>query len=78
MNILPLLMTVTMVIQQKLTPTAGDPAQQKIMLVMMPAMMLFFLYNFASGLALYWTTQNVLMIVQQLIYLQRKKRLENK
>ncbi len=78
LNILPLLMTVTMVIQQKLTPTAGDPAQQKIMLVMMPAMMLFFLYNFASGLALYWTTQNVLMIVQQLIYLQRKKRLENK
>jgi YidC/Oxa1 family membrane protein insertase len=76
LNILPLLMTATMVIQQKLTPTAGDPAQQKIMLIMMPAMMLFFLYNFASGLALYWTTQNVLMIVQQLIYLQRKKRQE--
>lgn len=78
LNILPLLMTVTMVIQQKLTPTAGDPAQQKIMLIMMPAMMLFFLYNFASGLALYWTTQNVLMIVQQLIYLRRKKRTEGK
>lgn len=73
LNILPLLMTVTMVIQQKLTPAAGDPQQQKIMLVMMPAMMLFFLYNFASGLALYWTTQNVLMILQQLIYKQRKK-----
>ena len=73
LNILPLLMTVTMVIQQKLTPAAGDPQQQKIMMVMMPAMMLFFLYNFASGLALYWTTQNVLMIVQQLIYKQRKK-----
>ena len=74
LNILPLLMTATMVIQQKLTPAAGDPAQQKIMMIMMPAMMLFFLYNFASGLALYWTTQNVLMIVQQLIYKQRKKR----
>jgi YidC/Oxa1 family membrane protein insertase len=73
LNILPLLMTVTMVIQQKLTPAAGDPQQQKIMMIMMPAMMLFFLYNFASGLALYWTTQNVLMIVQQLIYKQRKK-----
>lgn len=73
LNILPLLMTITMVIQQKMTPTAGDPQQQKIMMIMMPAMMLFFLYNFASGLALYWTTQNVLMIVQQLLYKQRKK-----
>lgn len=76
LNILPLLMTATMIIQQKMTPTAGDPAQQKIMMIMMPAMMLFFLYNFASGLALYWTTQNVLMIVQQMLYLQRKKKLE--
>lgn len=74
LNILPLLMTITMVIQQKMTPAAGDPTQQKIMLVMMPAMMLFFLYNFASGLALYWTTQNILMIVQQLLYKQRKKK----
>lgn len=73
LNILPLLMTVTMIIQQKMTPTAGDPQQQKIMMIMMPAMMLFFLYNFASGLALYWTTQNILMIVQQLIYKRRKK-----
>jgi len=76
LNILPLLMTITMIIQQKMTPTAGDPQQQKIMMIMMPAMMLFFLYNFASGLALYWTTQNFLMIVQQLIYKQRKKRAE--
>jgi YidC/Oxa1 family membrane protein insertase len=73
LNILPLLMTGTMILQMKLSPTAGDPAQQKIMMVMMPLMMLFFLYNFASGLALYWTTQNVLMIVQQLIYQRRKK-----
>ncbi len=73
LNILPLLMTATMILQMKLSPTAGDPAQQKIMMIMMPAMMLFFLYNFASGLALYWTTQNVLMIVQQLLYKQRKK-----
>jgi YidC/Oxa1 family membrane protein insertase len=73
LNVLPLLMTITMIFQMKLSPAAGDPQQQKIMQVMMPAMMLFFLYNFASGLALYWTTQNVLMILQQLIYQQRKK-----
>jgi YidC/Oxa1 family membrane protein insertase len=67
LNLLPLLMSFTMWLQMKLSPSAGDPAQQKIMAVMMPIMMLFFLYNFASGLALYWTTQNVLMIVQQLM-----------
>ncbi len=73
LNILPLLMTITMYFQQKLTPAGGDPQQQKIMRIMMPGMMLFFLYNFASGLALYWTTQNLLMIVQQLVYQYRRK-----
>lgn len=67
LNILPILMAGTMYLQMKLSPSAGDPAQQKIMAIMMPAMMLIFLYNFASGLALYWTTQNVLMIIQQLL-----------
>lgn len=67
LNILPLLMSFTMWLQMKLSPSAGDPAQQKIMSVMMPIMMLFFLYSFASGLALYWTTQNVLMIIQQVM-----------
>lgn len=67
LNILPLLMAVTMFLQMKFSPSAGDPAQQKIMAIMMPCMMLVFLYNFASGLALYWTTQNALMIFQQLM-----------
>jgi YidC/Oxa1 family membrane protein insertase len=67
LNLLPLLMSFTMWLQMKLSPSAGDPAQQKIMAVMMPIMMLFFLYSFASGLALYWTTQNVLMIIQQVM-----------
>ena len=67
LNVLPLLMAGTMWLQMKLSPSAGDPAQQKIMAVMMPIMMLVFLYSFASGLALYWTTQNVLMIVQQMM-----------
>ncbi len=67
LNILPLLMAGTMYLQMKLSPSAGDPAQQKIMAVMMPGMMLIFLYNFAAGLALYWTTQNVLMIIQQVL-----------
>ncbi len=72
-NLLPLVMAGTMYWQQKITPTAGDPQQAKMMRVMMTGMMLFFLYTYASGLALYWTTQNILMIVQQYWMLRKKK-----
>ncbi len=65
LNILPILMAATMAWQQKLTPTGGDPSQQKMMMFM-PVIMLVFFYNFASGLSLYWTTNQVLMIVQLL------------
>jgi len=67
LNILPLLMSATMMWQQKLTPTAGDAQQQKMMAIMMPVMMLFFFYKMPSGLVLYWTTSQVLMIAQMLI-----------
>lgn len=63
LNPLPLLMTATQIVQQKLTPSGGDPAQQKMML-WMPVIFLVFFYSFPSGLALYWTTSNLLMIVQ--------------
>ena len=65
LNVLPLIMTVTQIWQQKLTPQSGDPSQQKMMLFM-PVIMLVFFYKFASGLVLYWTTSQVLMIVSQL------------
>lgn len=71
LNILPLLMTVTQMWQQKLTPAAGDPSQQKMM-QWMPIMMLVFFYHFAAGLVLYWTTNQVLMILQ--LYLQKYRR----
>ncbi|MFA7257090.1 MAG: membrane protein insertase YidC [Kiritimatiellales bacterium] len=67
LNILPLLMSATMIWQQKMTPSAGDPQQQKMMAVMMPIMMLFFFYTMPSGLVLYWTTSNLIMIIQMLI-----------
>ena len=47
------------------SPTA-DPMQQKIF-KFMPLIFLVFLYNFSSGLTLYWTVQNILTIVQQKI-----------
>ena len=74
LNILPIFMAVTMAWQQKLTPSAGaDPNQQKMMMFM-PVMMLVLFYNFASGLALYWSTNQVLMIVQQLMMQRRKSK----
>lgn len=71
LNILPVLMTVTMVWQQHLTPSAGDPAQRKMMMFM-PVMMLVFFYSMPSALVLYWTTNQCLMIVQ--LYWQRKQK----
>lgn len=72
LNLLPIFMAGTMFWQQKLTPSASaDPNQQKIMMFM-PIMMLVMFYNFAAGLALYWTTQNILMIVQQLMMKKAK------
>ena len=62
-NILPLAMAATMIWQMQLTPKAGDPAQQKMMMFM-PLVFVFITYNFASALALYYTVQNILSIIQ--------------
>jgi len=64
-NPLPLIMGATQLWQTRLTPPApgADPVQQKMM-QFMPLMFLFILYNFSSGLTLYWTVQNLLQIVQ--------------
>ena len=67
LNILPFLMSATMALQSYLTPSAGDPQQQKMMMVMMPIMMLFMFYSFPSALSLYWTVSQVLSIVQMLM-----------
>jgi len=69
-NILPILMAGTMVWQMQLTPKAGDPAQQKMMMFM-PLIFVVFTYNFASALALYYTVQNTLSIIQ--LYATRNK-----
>ncbi len=72
LNILPFLMAATMVWQQKLTPSGGDPQQQKMMLWFMPIFMLFILSSMPSGLILYWTVSQMLSIVQLLH--QRRRR----
>ncbi|MGK0184810.1 MAG: YidC/Oxa1 family membrane protein insertase [Verrucomicrobiales bacterium] len=68
-NPLPLVMTVTMFIQMRMTPKSTDKnvqAQQR-MFMFMPFVFLFICYNFASALALYWTVQNIFGIGQTLI-----------
>lgn len=68
--ILPIVMGITMVIQQKMTPSSMDPRQAKIMMFM-PVIFTFMFLNFASGLVLYWLVNNILSIVQQ-IHVNRK------
>lgn len=67
-NLLPLIMGVTMFLQMSMMPInpSADPVQQKIF-KFLPFVFLVFLYNFSSGLVLYWTVQNILTIVQQKI-----------
>jgi YidC/Oxa1 family membrane protein insertase len=63
LNILPIVMAATSAIQMAMMPKTGDKMQQRIMLFM-PLMFFFFCYNYASALALYWTTQNIFSIGQ--------------
>jgi YidC/Oxa1 family membrane protein insertase len=72
LNILPLVMAATQAWQQHLTPSAGDPAQQKMMMFT-PVIMLLFLYSMPSALVLYWTANQVMMIVQLLWQKRMKK-----
>src|SRR5262249_31215526 len=70
LNPLPLVMALTMVVQMKLTPKAGDPVQQKIMMFM-PLIFIGLCYNYAAALALYWTVQNLFSIIQ--LYVTRDR-----
>ncbi len=62
---LPLIMGVSMFIQQKMSPIGGDPRQAKMMLYMMPVMFTFIFWGMPSGLVLYWLINNVLQIGHQ-------------
>ena len=67
-RVLPLVMGVSMVVQQKITPTASaDPAQARMMMTIMPVMMTVLFYQFPSGLVLYWFVSNLLAITHQLL-----------
>jgi YidC/Oxa1 family membrane protein insertase len=66
--LIPILVVVTQLILQRMSPSGGmDPQQQKMMNLMMPLMIGFFSYSVASGLGVYWITGVVVMIIQQMI-----------
>ena len=62
--ILPILMTVTMVLQTRMNPTPPDPVQAKVM-QFMPFVFSIFFFFFPAGLVLYWLVNNILSIAQQ-------------
>jgi YidC/Oxa1 family membrane protein insertase len=63
--VFPMLMAVTVFVQQKITPTAQTNEQMKIMVYMFPAMMLLFFNNMPAGLGLYYLMFNVFSVAQQ-------------
>jgi YidC/Oxa1 family membrane protein insertase len=70
LGVLPILLGVTMWLQQKLSPAQMDPVQQQVF-ALMPWIFMFFMAPFAAGLQLYWTINNLVSIGQQL-YMNRK------
>ncbi len=68
--VLTIIMGITMFMQQKMSPPAGDPTQAKMMM-MMPIVFTVIFINFSSGLVLYWLVNNVISMVQQ-YYIQKK------
>jgi YidC/Oxa1 family membrane protein insertase len=62
--VLPILMGLSMLLQQKLSPSPPDPTQAKVMMILPIAMTAFFIH-FPAGLVLYWLTNNLVSIAQQ-------------
>ncbi|HEV2486758.1 MAG TPA: membrane protein insertase YidC [Terracidiphilus sp.] len=66
LHILPILIILTMFLTQYITPSPGmDPAQRRMMAFMMPIFFGFMLWHYASGLALYWGTSNIINLAIQ-------------
>jgi YidC/Oxa1 family membrane protein insertase len=71
-GIWPILMGLTMYLQQKINPPPPDPIQAKIFM-MLPFIFTFLLATFPSGMVVYWTVNNILSIAQQYFLLKKQK-----
>jgi YidC/Oxa1 family membrane protein insertase len=65
--VLPIVMGVSQIVQQRMTPPPPDPVQKRLM-QFLPVVFTIFSLGFASGLVLYWLTNNILTIAQQKLY----------
>jgi YidC/Oxa1 family membrane protein insertase len=70
LGVWPLIMGVSMFVQQKLNPPPPDPVQAKIF-AWMPVLFTFMLATFPAGLVIYWAWNNVLSIAQQWVIMRR-------
>jgi YidC/Oxa1 family membrane protein insertase len=66
----PLLMGLTMFLQQKLNPAPPDPIQAKIFMFM-PVLFTFMLASFPAGLVIYWAWNNILSVAQQWVIMKQ-------
>ena len=73
-GIWPILMGITMFLQQKINPPPPDPIQAKIFM-MLPFIFTFLLATFPSGMVVYWTINNILSIAQQYILLRKQSKM---
>jgi YidC/Oxa1 family membrane protein insertase len=68
--ITPVLMGLSMFLMQRMTPSAMDPAQQRMMMMVMPVILVVMFHAAPAGLNLYWLSSNVCSIIQQAITLR--------
>ena len=68
----PIIMGITMFLQQKLNPQPADPIQAKVFMFM-PLIFTFMLGQFAVGLVIYWSWNNLLSMAQQWVIMRRTK-----
>ncbi|MDA3899967.1 MAG: membrane protein insertase YidC [Spirochaetes bacterium] len=67
-HLLPLIMTATSFLQQKVSATDSAAAgQQQMVMKMMPVFLLFVFWSMPSGLIIYWTMQNIIQVIHQLV-----------
>ena len=71
--VLPVVMGITMLVQQKLNPAPMDPVQEKIMMLLPFVFTIFFAF-FPAGLVLYWVVNNILSIAQQWLITRKIER----
>lgn len=69
-GVLPLLMGITMWLQQKMNPSNPDPVQQKVFMLL-PLIFTYMMASFPAGLVIYWTWSNLLSILQQWVIMRR-------